>query len=318
MTDMSLTKDSRIIGQDALLSALEGLQHKLPKAILLYGEEGLGKSFIASQYALFLSQTDDVDKNKRLINLFNDNTHPDIHLLDGTGGSVKVQEIRDWLLKINNPLFENPLKIFLFFDIQNIATQNGWDALLKRIEDEYEDATLFMFTSTSLDIPKTFLTRTHTMKVTPYTTKDLCTILCVDEIPLPFLSQGSLKRAKRLLGEVSVVNLYKGVFTLLKHISNLPEHKILSFCQKIKKDDMELVADIIASFVTSFLLEKEGFQDLLAQSEDFVIRSLPFQNKESQVLDLLSNLKKVLAVDSLSHSHHFQNFFLLLKEALDA
>lgn len=175
---------SVIYGNFYALSAIDRAYSagRLPAALLIYGEKGLGKKMLAERIASMLlcgseSAPCGVCKSCKMNKA---GTHPDKQYAEKSGvkGGFPVAEVRricsDALIKPNN----SEVKVYIFADADNITVQ-AQNALLKLLEEPPQHC-CFIFTASGRDVfLGTILSRVTSVAMTRCT-RDECLAALID------------------------------------------------------------------------------------------------------------------------------------------
>ncbi|MBO5252696.1 MAG: DNA polymerase III subunit [Clostridia bacterium] len=147
------------VGNAALKSALSGafLRRRLPHAIILEGESGLGKRTLArivARAAVCRAQNRDAAPCGVCPSCIRSaaGSHPDIRTVSGSGasGAVSAKSVEEVLSDAYRRPEEADVSVYLFF-IDNGISDNAQNKLLKLIE-EPPPGVIFIFTVPSADI----------------------------------------------------------------------------------------------------------------------------------------------------------------------
>ena len=124
---------------------------RLPHALLLSGQQGLGKMEFARSFAHFLLCQEPQNQAPcgkcHSCQLFDAGTHPDLNLIAPEEGSViKVDQVREMVEKNSLTPHVSTSKIYLFVsaDTMNIAASNS---LLKTLEEPSPNSLIILITS---------------------------------------------------------------------------------------------------------------------------------------------------------------------------
>lgn len=329
-----------VLGQDQTVSYLKDLHtnEKWPKALLFYGREGTGKLFCALQYAKHINLTGDPEDDQRFISMVDAGTHPDVHVFKKSeeDSSFKIDVIRDALEESNKPRSGARKRVIIFGDIQHFPSHKQSDALLKTIEDGFED-TLFIFTVTDLDMVfSTLRSRTVPAHFSPLPESVVYDLLEGGEIQVDEeakrlaarLSAGSLDRARRLIRPtiedetLSGFELRDRAFVLLKNLRRIPVHLVLKILGKIPDDDQPLFFEFLYGIVRDVLLLEEGITDeaaLLNQDrvEDTQEIKDDWKDKTYLAVDALRKLQDLRDRRGLAFSHQLKNAVLTAREGIN-
>jgi DNA polymerase-3 subunit delta' len=178
-----------ILGHSKIISYLKkisGDKKNIAHAFLFSGPEGVGKRTVALEFAasLICQKKDppfggckECDACSARLN----GTNPDLIYIDpkeiaektGKSENIPIEVIRD--LKKNlglNPYNENSLKVAVINDVHKMEKE-GFNAILKTLEEPPSKSAIIMVTSLPESLPKTILSRVQTVKFSRQTKKEI-------------------------------------------------------------------------------------------------------------------------------------------------
>ncbi|MCX7913529.1 MAG: DNA polymerase III subunit [Thermodesulfovibrionales bacterium] len=137
-------------------------KERLPTAILMYGQKGVGKMFTALNYAKAINchARVDFDCCDRCISCkkIDGRVHPDVHLIEAIDSEIKIDSIR----KIEEFLSFKPLegreKVVIVNDSERM-NQNASNAFLKILEEPPPNSLLILISSNEDALPLTIKSR---------------------------------------------------------------------------------------------------------------------------------------------------------------
>lgn len=321
-----------VLGQSRAVSFLRQLHKtkRYPNALLFHGPPGVGKSYCALQYAKFINMTGDLDQDRRTEALVEGGEHPDIHVFSkGDASSFKIDIVRAALEESKNPLFEARRRVIILEDIQDFPSYKQSDALLKTVEDGYED-TLYIFTTTELEqVFPTLRSRMTSVQFSPLPQEVLRELLSTDKEDEVFevavqLSDGSLERASRFLhppteDALSGFLLRSRAMRLLGNLMRAPVHTLLKFVDAIPDSDEALFFEILKGLVRDLLLLEEGLVDDVVNYdilEELQELSESFDERVSDLYEPLRVLHDRISQKGLQVSHQLKNSILRMRGGL--
>lgn len=99
---------------------------------LFIGEEGIGKMLFAKEFAKYILCTNKTGENS--FEQIEDNNHPDFHVIEPDGNSIKIEQIR----MLQNKIIEKPIlsnrKVYIIDNSQTM-TKEAQNCLLKTLEE---------------------------------------------------------------------------------------------------------------------------------------------------------------------------------------
>jgi DNA polymerase-3 subunit delta' len=147
-------------------------QNKLPQALLLTGQAGLGKELFAQQIIKTLLCENGIAKqqpcnNCRSCNLINAQTHPDYYALhpEEAGKAIKIDVVRDLIARLQQSAQYHTYKIALISpaDLLNKAAAN---ALLKTLEEPTAKTLIILVTDQISSLSATIRSRCQMINFT--------------------------------------------------------------------------------------------------------------------------------------------------------
>ncbi|MBI5299426.1 MAG: DNA polymerase III subunit delta' [Deltaproteobacteria bacterium] len=169
-------------------------EKRLPHALLFSGIEGIGKQTIALRLAETL-----VGETKKF--------HPDIHLIEPVGTTIKVDTIRELKRKIYLHPLEGKAKVVLI-NKPEAMTEATANALLKILEEPPQDTYFILISAQAGRLLPTIRSRCQTIDFSPLNESDIEKYLEQQGISKEeahqraLVSEGSLKAALELNPEL--------------------------------------------------------------------------------------------------------------------
>lgn len=146
-------------------------QQRIPQALLLMGNKGLGKKLLATRFAQSLLCNNQLETGLycgqcHSCKLFRANTHPDYFMLQPTepGKDITIGQIRELITKLTlKPQFEGYRVVVISpADQLNRAAANGF---LKCLEEPTERTILILVTDRPATLPATIRSRCQILKI---------------------------------------------------------------------------------------------------------------------------------------------------------
>lgn len=130
------------------------LNEKLPHAVILNGQAGLGKFQFAKEFAKFIMCS---DSNKfttlkscnqcKQCNLINKDSNPDLYIIGLEDSNViKLEQIKNFISQTNSTAQYNGFKIAIIYPAEKMNI-NAANALLKNLEEPVGAKTIFLLVS---------------------------------------------------------------------------------------------------------------------------------------------------------------------------
>ena len=259
---------SRILGHDRQKDILRRAidSGRLAHAYLFEGPEGVGKRLMALALARAV-----ICKNNAGCGVcpacrkVDHNNHPDLHLLEPDGTTIKIEQVRNIQKELSFRPLEAPMKICLI-DGADRMNQAAANSLLKTLEEPRGDALLILLSARPESLLSTIRSRCQRLPFTRLPQDTLKGVLIeqlgVDEIQghiLAALSEGSFKKA---LGKDRDLYL-KQRLEILKTLTAFSPRSVLPIFDLAQglaedKDRLPDILDILQAFYRDLLLYRHG------------------------------------------------------------
>jgi DNA polymerase III subunit delta' len=259
---------SRILGHDRQKDILRRAidRGRLAHAYLFEGPEGVGKRLMALALARAVICKEGpgcgVCPACRKID---HNNHPDLHLLEPDGTTIKIEQVRRLQKELSFRPLEAPLKICLI-DSADRMNQAAANALLKTLEEPTGESLIILLSARPESLLSTIRSRCQRLPFSRLPQGILKGVLLeqmgVDEIQghiLAALSEGSFKKA---LGKDRDLYLERRR-EILKTLTALSPRSVLpifAMAQSLAEEKERLpdILDIIQAFYRDLLLYRHG------------------------------------------------------------
>jgi len=181
---------------------------RIHHAYLFTGMEGIGKRLVALNMAKALNcvdQTGEACDHCRSCQLMEKGMHPDLILMEPTGETIKIEQIRELQRSIAFKPYEARWRVILMDGAERM-TREAANALLKTLEEPPPGTTLILVAIAVEGLPSTVLSRCQRIRFNPLSQEEakkvLIDRLSAEEISiLAPLAGGSPGRALRMKGE---------------------------------------------------------------------------------------------------------------------
>ncbi|SHK74907.1 DNA polymerase-3 subunit delta' [Clostridium cavendishii DSM 21758] len=247
------------IGHDAIRNRFTKgvLNNALTHAHLIIGEDGIGKSLLAKEFAL------------QMLGKQEDREYVDIVKYIPKKASLGVDEVREIITEVNKKPYEGDKKVIIIYE-GNKMTVQAQNALLKTIEEPPLGVFIIILAESSELILDTIKSRCQIHKLTPLSKSELMEFITskyggLDEALIQSLlafSEGLPGRIEKFLDDKSFEATREACIGLLEEINKRDEGAVLRYeniFTKIKSK--EEILNTITSFVRDIMLFKE-VQDL--------------------------------------------------------
>jgi len=262
--------------KDILRRALT--QQRIAHAYLFSGPDGIGKRLVALAFARALLCTNGQGCGScSACRKVDHNNHPDVHLLETEGASIKIEQIRGLQKELSLRPLEGQYKICLIDGAEKM-TLGAANALLKTLEEPQANTLLVLLTDQPEQLITTIRSRCQHLPFTRLTRQQISTILEerlelneTEAHVLAALSEGSLKKA---LGQNRQLYLEKR-HNLIQSLSALSSGSTIptfALADELatEKEQLSDILSIYESFYRDILLLKHGRPEYELVNQDML------------------------------------------------
>lgn len=287
-------------------------QKRIPQALLIVGNEGLGKWQLAEYYAQSVLCAAPLE-NASFCNdcsscaLFKANTHPDFTVIEPerAGKAIGISVIRQLVVKLTlKPQFDGQ-RIIIIRSADNLNNASA-NAFLKYLEEPTERTSIIMITDRPNKLPATIRSRCQKLSVVLPEDLELLSWLNEQGVKdnaelLLTLSQRAPLLAKKM-ADTSLLKFRKDCFNdLIKYSqSKITVVSLAERWQKLEKPEIDFLISWLISWVTDMI-------------------KLSFNEQKMTVVnvDLKSNLQDLVEGLDLQRLYKYYDFLLLKQKKLD-
>jgi DNA polymerase-3 subunit delta' len=259
---------SQILGHDRQKVILRRAfdSDRLAHAYLFEGPEGIGKRLMAlALVRIIFCQDGSGCGNCSACRKVDHHNHPDLHLLEADGASIKIEQIRGLQKELSYRPLEAPKKVCLIDGAEKLNLAAG-NSLLKTLEEPTGNTLLILITARPESVLSTIRSRCQRLPFVRLPQEKLRQVLLerlgVDETQghiLTALSEGSFKKA---LGKDRDLFIEKRR-TLLKSLTALSSGSIVPLFELARelseqKEQLPEILEIFQAFYRDLLLFQYG------------------------------------------------------------
>lgn len=259
---------SQILGHDRQKVILRRAvdSDRLAHAYLFEGPEGIGKRLMAlALVRIIFCQDGSGCGNCSACRKVDHHNHPDLHILEAEGTSIKIEQIRGLQKELSYRPLEAPKKVCLIDGAEKLNLAAG-NSLLKTLEEPTGSTLLILITARPESVLSTIRSRCQRLPFVRLPQEKLRQVLLerlgVDETQghiLTALSEGSFKKA---LGKDRDLFIEKRR-TLLKSLTALSSGSIVPLFELARelseqKEQLPEILEIFQAFYRDLLLFHHG------------------------------------------------------------
>lgn len=295
------------VGNEKVKEQLSYLResNRLPHAIIIEGEEGLGKRTFAREIALnlFCRGEQKPCRNCPQCSKVLQNIHPDIYEYSATGGarSFHVDVVREVKEDVYMQPNEAEYKVYILGNCQCMS-DNAQNALLKVLEEPPKYALFILTTTTKSAMLETVLSRSVVITLEGVDEKK-ATDYILEKYPEYDQSQviqavtvwgGNIGKAIASLGDSKLSKISSIAVDVCNALNQPHEYDLLKVCSVFEKDR--------ETIVSTMSLLKTIFRDALLYSDDSDVLSgqKDIAKKLSQSFSKRKLLNLISACDNLT------------------
>lgn len=244
-----------IIGHQQQIKILKSaiLQQRLAHAYLFDGPTGIGKKLVAQALACsFLCETGCGCGSCPSCTQLAAGSHPDFHLLQPDGDTIKIDQIRILQPQLALHSFAGRGKVCLI-DSAELMTREAANALLKTLEEPTAETLIILISSRPESLLETIRSRCQRLRFTRLPRQTLArqlehdlTISAAEALVLAAIADGSFEKA---LGQHQDLYLKKraGLIQSLSALSSTSSIQTFELAQTLKAEK-DLIAEILNIF----------------------------------------------------------------------
>lgn len=232
-----------VVGQEGAISILSAQieSENLSHAYIFSGKEGMGKDFLARQFAKYILCENREDDECENCTRFEKGVHPDFIYVDGTNG-IKIETAREVIKRINLSPSLSKYKVLLLSGAENLGLEAA-NAMLKTFEEPPADSVIIMTATSEKSLPETIVSRGQKIKLKEIPAEDLKKIFSKDALKenlgkIISYSEGSIGEVKKMIEDSDYLlkkeKLAEKVEKILLSGSVIEKFKILEDANKDK------------------------------------------------------------------------------------
>lgn len=284
---------SKIFGHQNVISRLINAYKNdlIPSAYLFVGQDGIGKSTIASEFAQVIN-CDDIGICHCCNNckMYDSDTHPDFISIEPSGQFIKIAQIKSLIQQLSlKPIYAQK-RVVVIHNAHKLNVEAA-NCFLKILEEPPLDTTIILLTPDENLLLETIVSRCQRVSFAPLTEEQLTQIYYkFFDIPDDLFnfvlkySHGSIRKDFIKMAS-ELYNIRALVLNILGNLS--PERMIDHFYlleQWIKKDRYHAFLEFLSAWLKDFILLKENRREYMLNED--LIPEIP-QNIQNYTTDQL-------------------------------
>ena len=304
-----------VIGHSTKVELLKRalVNQRVNHAYLFVGAKGIGKEFVARQYAIALNCLNDKQNGCgtcRSCRKFLSSNHPDFQIIRPTANSIVIEQIRNLQKDLVYKPYESKWKVYIIDEAEKMTLEAA-NSLLKTLEEPPKYAVMVLISSQKDALLPTLLSRCQLIQFSKLSKENVKAYFDkviepglgeVDLDEVISLSNGSIGQALNLLHDDQIWLDRKRIIEFLLKLNNQSNLEIYEMIQSLKlgKDlrRWEDLNSIIKSFYRDLVILKSSSNRGLVINQGFLNELNLFKDNYSR-LDLEEVIKLIERTNNL-------------------
>lgn len=259
--------------EDKIIDILkkESYLKKISATYLFYGDKRVNLIDYAKEFCkyILLQNSDNIEDEKYIVNQINNETHPDIEIINKDRLGIKIDQVREIIYSAIESPYNSSKKIFIINGVESLRKESA-NAFLKIIEEPPKDIYFILLTRT-LNILPTIKSRSIKFYIPAYTHN----LLDVEKEVYDFFDgntdmiekwkKNNMKNIeynknidyKKALGAIKKYNYMENLIKLFKQIDNYNN------TQSIDKVEFKELKDVLKNISNYHKIDFLGSYDKL-------------------------------------------------------
>ncbi|SDC54429.1 MULTISPECIES: DNA polymerase III subunit delta' [unclassified Candidatus Frackibacter] len=321
-----------VVGQELPIKLLQNAidNERISHAYLFTGKEGVGKEFVAFQFAKAINCKElELDACDECISCrkFNNGNHPDIIKISPDGSSIKIDQIRNLQQQISYKPYESEWKIYIIEEAEKMNLQAA-NSLLRTLEEPPSYAIIILLAPKEELLLPTITSRCQIVKFRSLTVDEITDKL-ISEFKLKtqearkraVLADGSLDKAITLSKDESFLLRRSQILDKIKDLLNLDLVEVFELVKEILdyKDEINNILKDIEMFYRDLILYKGSKNtDLIVNfdyEEDIIELSKEYTFTELQsVIEYVEEISNLIKNTNVKLQLALEVMLLKIKE----
>lgn len=243
-----MSKLMNVIGHKDILQTLRNsvIREKLAHAYLFVGPTGVGKKSLSEVFARVLlcesPLEGDLCGQCRSCGQTEAGNHPDLHLIQPTGASIKIEQIRELLRQVQFRPYQAKRQVFII-DMADAMTQEAANCFLKTLEEPAGQSHFILLSSRPNLLLETVLSRCLTLQFYPLSNREIADTLAKNfgierdkAAELAPMAGGSMDRALKLVGNDQSKRMRLRILEMVVEMPKMSKVRALALAEEISPD----------------------------------------------------------------------------------
>lgn len=263
-----MTNFNDIIGHRDIVLTLKKsvLKGRIAHAYLFAGPPGVGKKTMAGFFARVLlcesPQEGDACGNCRSCRQAEADNNPDLHLIRPTGASIKIEQMRELIRKVQFKPYQGERQVFIIEQAETMTVEAA-NSFLKTLEEPAGHSVFILITDQPHLVLPTILSRCLILQLRPLSNKQITQWLvnalnleCDKAAGLAPLAGGSIGRAMALARGDESPELRTKVIGVLNELPHMSRFRALTVAEELagERSTAEKTLDIMLLWFRDLLV----------------------------------------------------------------
>lgn len=261
-------------------------QNKLSHSYLFVGNEGIGRKFVAIQFAKAINcinrNGDDSCDNCTSCRKIERNTHPDVIILEPSGQTLKVDQVREMQKDLSYRPFEGRQRICILTAADRMAP-NMSNTLLKTLEEPPLHTLIILIANNERLVLPTIISRCQTIRFNP--------------LPIPIVNHWLIKykgleeKEAKILATLSEGSLGRAI-EIKEGMKTISREKLLNEFIRPKYLKIDCMRNIL-KLLTTNLEQRDNIILVLEVCKTFLRDMVFVKINKNEIInsDLLNDIK---------------------------